>query len=84
MMKHFLAINHESYDTSTVFGVFDTFEAARDHLEAEAAKPNSYSSANIADVEEWDASQHKATFERDYRNPMLWVERWRTQQEDRT
>ncbi|MBT2475840.1 hypothetical protein J7E68_14970 [Microbacterium sp. ISL-103] len=72
MSTHFLTIHHESYDRSTVFGVFDTFLAARDHLEAEAEKPGAYSSAALAVVEEWDGPKLVATHERAILAPKVW------------
>lgn len=75
MSAHFLVINHESYDPSTVFGIFDTFEAARKHMETEAAKPDAYSNANFAEIEEWDGGRQTANYARDYRSPLVWNER---------
>lgn len=75
MAKHYLAINHESHDSSTVFGVFDTFNEARGHLEAEAAVPNSYSSAHMATIEEWDGATPLREWERGILNPLIWEER---------
>lgn len=71
-MNHFLAIHHESYDASIVFGVFDTVIAARDHLEAEAEKPGAYSSAQLAVIEEWNGPDLIATHERDILSPKIW------------
>jgi hypothetical protein len=73
MPSHFLAINHESYDLSTVHGVFDTFVEARDHLEALTAA-NAEGSPRNAVVEEWDGATYIATYDR-WANPVLWERR---------
>lgn len=72
MSSHYLAIHHEPYDRSTVFGVFDTFIAARDHLEAEAAKPGAMTCERSAVIEEWDGGQLIATHERNWLSPQIW------------
>jgi hypothetical protein len=74
-MSHFLAVNHESYDGDTLFGIFDTFSAARDYLESDAAKQVS-SSAIYAEVEEWDGATWICTYER-------WGLNWRERGADR-
>lgn len=61
--SHFLAVNHESYDGDTVFGVFGSFTAARDFLESPAALELS-STASYADIEEWAGAELVAKFER--------------------
>lgn len=73
-MMHYLAITHETYDSSTVFGVFDTIYAARDHIEAVHADTTSdlHYPARDAVIEEWDGSEQIATYERDWSNPKLW------------
>lgn len=63
MSKHYVAVNHESYDGDTLFGVFDSFYAARDYLESDTALSES-STAAYAVVEEWDGSAWNATYER--------------------
>lgn len=72
MATHYLAIHHESYDASTVFGVFDDLVAAREHLEAEAAKPGAYSTASMATIEVWDGSERITTWERSFLSPLIW------------
>ena len=74
MATHYLAINHESYDSSTVFGVFDDLAQAIHHLEAEAAKSDTFTSARTATIEVWDGSEHIATWERSFSSPLIWEE----------
>jgi len=65
MPKHYLAFNHDPHDGATVFGVFDTFVAARDYLDSDAALEQS-STARYADIEEWDGPEHVRTIERNH------------------
>lgn len=48
--NHFLVINHESYDSSIVFGVFASFAEARSHVES-SVWPDHHPV-----IEEWDGS----------------------------
>ena len=61
--RHYVAVNHESYDGDTLFGVFDTFYAARGYLESPEAEERS-STARYAVVEEWQGAEWTATYER--------------------
>ena len=48
-MNHFLLIDEGSYDGSTVFGIYDTFEAAREDAERRtAAKAEVEAQATVA------------------------------------
>lgn len=75
MSAHFLAVHYESYDSTTVFGVFSTFLAARDHIEAKAAEPGASTAERLAIIEEWDESACIATHERDWATAHIWT-RW--------
>lgn len=74
MSAHYLAIHHESYDRSTVLGVFDSFVDARDHVEAEAAKPDAYTAERLAVIQEWHGATLTAEHERDLLRPQVWQE----------
>jgi hypothetical protein len=56
-MSAFLVIQHESYDSSTVFGIFDSFNAARACAEKEWAE------AHMPDIEEWEGATMLARYE---------------------
>jgi len=75
MSVHFLAVHYESYDSTTVFGIFSTFIAARDHIEAEARKPGASTAERLAIIEEWDGPACIATHERDWVAPQIWNRR---------
>lgn len=57
---HFLVINHESYDSSTVFGIFNSLPDAKQCAES---KMKEYSPT----IEEWDGEYLVATCERHFR-----------------
>jgi len=72
MASHFLIINHESYDSSTVFGIFGTFLEARDLIEAEVARGSYSSAATNAEIEEWDGDALVRIHSRSYVSPNVW------------
>lgn len=77
-MSHFLAIAEESYDRSTIFGIFDTFEAARDELErltnsTDKSRDNAYG-ADRATIQEWAGPKRVTEWERDWASPLSWVD----------
>ena len=78
MTSHFLAIAEESYDRSAIYGIFDTFDAARDELERLTASTNkdrdgAYG-ADRATIQEWDAGKRVTEWERDWSSPLSWVD----------
>lgn len=76
-MSHYLAIEEESYDKSTIYGIFDTFNDARDYLEADAPD-YPYPVSGSAEIQEWNGSKHVNSWERSYNAPQIWEPRWKT------
>ena len=65
---HFLVITEESYDVSTVHGVYQTFEAARDDTERRTeadltATDSEYISRAV--IQEWTGRTSGRTWERE-------------------
>ena len=66
---HFIAVTHESYDSDTTYGIYSTFEEARDEIERRTEEPRADGDGSIvhAVVEGWQGSVYVRTYSRDSR-----------------
>jgi hypothetical protein len=65
MASHFVAINDEPYDRSTIYGVFDTLEEAQAHVDAGVSNVYGYLSmiSVNTDIIEYDGPDEVAAWE---------------------
>lgn len=69
---HFLIIIDESYDASTVLGIFASFDEARDHVEELVAR-NAYVPGHT-EIQEWRGALLVQSWDRD--SPTLHPDEW--------
>lgn len=64
-MSRFLVVQHESYDSSVIYGIFDTFVEARDWVEGQWQNPTiEFPPRNHCVIEEWEGPTYLRTYDR--------------------